>query len=82
MLRTRLLIEPAQNLTGSIAGPSELLYEPAQLFFSKSQEVGWNGSRWEDVLLIAAWGSLPQPEKVEQGTGFTRLAGNRGGTLL
>jgi hypothetical protein len=33
------LIEPAQNLTGSIARPSELLHEPAHSFFVKGQEV-------------------------------------------
>jgi hypothetical protein len=33
------LIEPAENLTGSVAGPSELLHEPAHPFFIKSQEV-------------------------------------------
>jgi hypothetical protein len=58
------------------------LYEPAQPFFSKSQEVGWNGSRWEDVLLIphgAAYHSLKKWNKLQDSRGS---AGNRGGTLL
>jgi hypothetical protein len=36
------LIEPPHNLTGSEAGPSELLHEPAHPFFIKSQKICGN----------------------------------------
>jgi hypothetical protein len=36
------LIEPPHNLTGSVAGPSELLHEPAHPFFIKGQKIRGN----------------------------------------
>jgi len=53
------LIEPAENLTGSVAGPSEWLQEPTETFFCQRQEIGRSGTRWEGVILMLHNGTLP-----------------------
>jgi hypothetical protein len=61
-----MLIEPPQNLTGSVAGPSELLDEPAHPFFIKGQKIRGNCVRGEGVSFVthgAAYHSLKKWNK-------------------